>query len=121
MAYPVAENHLLEAEGQLGRRLPTALRARLLANNGGEIAADGEAWQLFPVKDPSDRRTARKTANHLLVETRVARKWAGFPADAIAVAANGTGDKLILRAGQDQLERWDHETREVEPVLELAL
>lgn len=121
MAYPVAEAHLLAAEHQLGRRLPAPLRARLLADNGGEIAADGEVWQLFPVWDPTDRRTARKTANHLLVETGVAKQWSGFPTDAIAVAANATGDKLILRTGRDELERWDHETGEIGPVTALAL
>jgi len=57
MAYPVAETHLLEAERLPGRRLPEAMRTRLLASNGGKITADGDTWQLFPVRDPSDRPT----------------------------------------------------------------
>ena len=75
----------------------------------------------LPVWDPTDRRTARRTANHLLLETSQARRWAGFPEGAVAVARNGSGDVLVLRAGSDVIEVWWHETREVTEAVGLAL
>jgi hypothetical protein len=114
MAYPVSEAHLREAEARLGRSLPPALRARLLRDNGGAVECDGEEWQLFPVWDPTDRRTMRKTASHLVAETqRAASRWARFPVGAMAIAENGSGDLLVLRSGSDQVEMWLHETGQV--------
>jgi hypothetical protein len=121
IAYPVDSARVQEAEAQLGRRLPASLSARLQADNGGEVTWGGEAWQLFPVWDPTDRRTTRKTANHLVLETMQARRWAGFPGGAVAVAANGSGDLLVLRAGRDVIEVWRHDTREVTEAIGLAL
>lgn len=122
MAYPTDEARLREAEAQLGWSLPAPLRERLLRDNGGSIRCDGDEWQLFPVWDPTDRRTMRKTAKHLVAETRQAvTGWAGFPPDAIAIAANGSGDLLILRRGSDVIELWLHETREVLPASDLEL
>ena len=53
-------------------------------------------WQLHPVFDDSDRKRMGRTANHLVRETAVARGWSGFPAEAIAIGANGSGDRLVL-------------------------
>jgi hypothetical protein len=122
MAYPVDEAHLRRTEADLGRSLPAALRARLLRDNGGSVWCEGDEWQLLPVWDPTDRRTMRKTANHVVAETRQAvTRWARFPRDAIAVADNGTGDLLILRGRSDVAEIWRHETGEVVPAADLEL
>jgi hypothetical protein len=121
MAYPVDEARLREAEALLGRALPHALKARLLRDNGGSVECDGDGWELFPVWDPTDRRTMRKTANHLVAETRQARQWERFPRDAVAVASNGTGDLLIVRAGNDSVEIWRHDTGEVVAASDLEL
>jgi hypothetical protein len=53
------------------------------------------------------------TANHIVAETKEARRWRTFPAGAIALANNGFGDLLILRAGRETPEVWLHETGEV--------
>ncbi len=111
MAYPVDGETIVAAERELGRTLPDAIRARLAADNGGEIRAAGRVWQLHPVWDPTDRRTMRKTANNILVETQAAQSWAGFPEGAVAIASDGSGDLLILPAGEDNVRLWDHETR----------
>lgn len=116
MAFPVESRHIDAAEQELGRKLPEALRARLLRNNGGELEGEDEDWQLHPVWDPSDRKRMARTANHVVRETKYARQEAsGFPPDAIAIAENGCGDLLVLRPGRDELERWDHETRTCGP------
>ncbi len=41
---------------------------------------------------------------------------AGFPANGVAIAANGGGDFLIIQPGSDDIEFWDHETGQTEPV-----
>jgi hypothetical protein len=99
------------AEKELGRQLPSTLRSRLLGDNGGDIRAAGREWQLHPVWDPTDRRTMRKTANNIAVETQAARAFPGFPEGALAIAADGTGDRLVLLPGAEDLVLWDHETR----------
>ena len=115
MPFPVEAKHIEAAEQELRRTLPEALRARLRRDNGGELEGDDEDWQLHPVWDPSDRKRMARTANHVLRETRSARGTPGFPPEAIAIAANGCGDFLVLRPGQDTLERWDHETQSCSP------
>jgi hypothetical protein len=116
MPFPVEMAKIHEAERQLGRTLPMELRVRLRRENGGQIGAAGDSWQLFPVFDTGDRRRIARTANHIVRETQAAREWIGFPEDAIAIAENGSGDLLILRAGSDEIESWDHETGESEAV-----
>ena len=116
MPFPVEVALIQEAERQLGRKLPMDLRVRLHRENGGGLQAAGDVWQLFPVFDPSDRKRITRTANHIVCETQAARRWSGFPEDAIAIGANGGGDLLIIQAGSDDIEFWDHETGESEPV-----
>ena len=116
MPFPVTEDRVAAAEAELGRRLPESLRGHLLQSNGGEVEAAGDVWQLHPVWDPSDRKRAGRTANHIVGETARAREWPGFPGGAISVAANGSGDHLILESGGDAFALWDHETGTVEPI-----
>ncbi|MBI3181868.1 MAG: SMI1/KNR4 family protein [Myxococcales bacterium] len=111
---PAAEELLLAAEHQLGRRLPEKFRARLLRENGGEVRARGEAWTLYPVFDPSDAQSAKRTAGHLVQATEMAREWRGFPQGAVAIAENGDGDYLVLRGAEVDL--WDSHSGETIPV-----
>lgn len=115
------ESRVRDAEALLGRALPAALRARLLRDNGGEVECDGAAWRLFAVWDPTDRRTARKTASHVVAETRAAAAWRGFPPGAIAIAEDGSGDLLVVPAGTDTIAIWQHETGELVPADDLVL
>jgi hypothetical protein len=116
MPFPVEVALIHGAERQLGRKLPMDLRVRLHRENGGGIRAAGDVWQLSPVFDSSDRRRITRTANHIVRETRSARKRAGFPANAIAIAENGGGDLIIIAEASDEIEFWDHETGETKPV-----
>lgn len=120
MPFPASEEHIAQEEAKLIRRLPEPLRSRLSRNNGGEIACLDpdwdEWWRLYPVWDPTDRRTVGRTANNIVRETESLRRELGgiFP-EAIAVGANDGGDHLIVRAGCTEIEIWDHETGEVVP------
>ena len=116
MPFPVDESRILEAEKQLGRRLPSGLRAHLLRSDGGEIEVAGDTWTLHPVRDPTDRKRMVRTINHIVRQTQQARAWHNFPPGAICIATNAYGDHLIVRAGSDEIELWDHETGECSPV-----
>lgn len=114
--YPVDEAAVCAMEERLGRRLPRLLRHRLMRDNGGEVAVLGDDWQLHPVWDPTDRRRMKRTTYHILRETEVARASERFPPDAISIAANDMGDRLVVRGGTDQVELWLHDTGETRPV-----
>lgn len=116
MPFPVEMTLIHQAERQLGRTLPMDLRVRLHRDNGGDVRAAGDAWRLFPVFDSGDRQRTTRTANDIVREARSARERSGFPEDAIAIAENGGGDYLILRAGSEEVKLWDHGTGETEPV-----
>jgi len=87
---------------------------RLERDNGGEINAANDTWQLYPVFDDGDRKRIARTSNHVVRETIAAREWRGFPQDAVAIADNGTGDRLVLlREGprfSESIHLWDHES-----------
>ena len=116
MPFPAEEERIEAAEAELGRRLPPPVRERLRRDNGGEVSVGGEPWQLHPVFDDADRRRAARTASHVVHETAEARGWDGFPPDAVAIASDGTGDRLIVAAGSDDVARWSHEDAATEPV-----
>lgn len=122
MAFPTTEARLEAAERELGARLPNVYRMRLIARNGGELSTDDDDWQVFPVFDPTDRRTLSRSANHIVLETRNARTWQGFPAEAVAIASNGAGDFLVLLPARTsglldpQVHVWNHETGQCQPV-----
>ena len=124
MGLPTTEEYVAAAERALGRTLPAWLRARLMRENGGTVAAGGEYWELHCVLDTRDRRHATRSASHIVRETAVARGWEGFPADAVAIAHNGGGDRLVLLPDVDDekafdllVYRWQHDSDdEPEPV-----
>jgi len=120
MAFPGTDEILRRAEQELGLVLPPFYRTRPLRENGGEVEAADDTWQLFPVQDMSDRKRLSRTANHVVRETAEARTWPRFPAAAVAIAANGSGNYLILQpaAGKlgDTVFLWDHEMGTASPV-----
>jgi hypothetical protein len=121
MAFPTTEIHVAAAEQELGVKLPREYRERLMARNGGELSTADDDWQVFPVFDASNRKTAGRSAGHIVVEALGARAWEGFPKGAVAIAANGTGDLLVLvpldSSGRlnPQVQVWSHETRKCKP------
>jgi len=112
MAFPVAEQRIVEAESGLGRRLPQDFRARLMRENGGEIVVEDDDWMIHPVWDPTNRKTMGRTASHILTETESARSWSSFPKDGISLASDGCGNRLIVRGSGDELFAWQHSTGE---------
>lgn len=116
MPFPIDEKYILQTEQQLGLTFPPCFKAKMIEMNGGEVVADDDLWQLFPFFDQADKKRIKRTCNHIIVETKQAQQWGGFPIDAIAIASNGSGDLLIFKKIENvqQLEttiyRWSHET-----------
>ena len=113
---------MLQTQAKLGRVLPHGYVARMCRQNGGEVNAGQDVWELFPIFDGSDRKRLSRTCNDIVRETERARKRPDFPPAAIAIGANGSGDLLILLPDSDG-ERyadavywWDHETGAIEQV-----
>jgi hypothetical protein len=94
--FPTTERFVARAETELQCKLPLEYRTWALANNGGELSAADDDWQVFPVFDDSDRKKAARSASHIVRETAMARGWRGFPAEGVAFAANGEGDLLVF-------------------------
>ena len=117
MGLPTSEAAVREAEQQLGRTLPAALRERLLRDNGGDVLVciegeEDEEWQLHPVWDASDRETMRRSSNHIVAEQESARAYPDFPDGAISIAQYD-GDQLVLLPDDDVPRLWLHETGDV--------
>jgi len=122
MPFDLAESFIHEAERELGAKLPVSYTAAMAQANGGEVEVLDDVWQLHPIADTSDRKRLARTANHVIRETESLRGWARFPAGALAIAANGSGDQLVFLRGATSFESavhlWSHETGELEQVAE---
>jgi hypothetical protein len=118
MAFPGNEELVAAAEAALGRTLPEVHRSRLIRENGGEVRAQREDWSLYPVWDPTNRKTMGRTANHIIRENEALRRdWPDvLPEGFVAIADNDGGDLLVLPPTDDVVLFWDHETAAMTPV-----
>jgi hypothetical protein len=122
MPFPINLDQVRHTEIEIGVSLPSAYVAQMLTRNGGTVEAAGDDWDLYPIRDASDRKRLARTCNHILRETKEAAKWDGFPEGALAIAGNGCGDHLVFMRNPDgrsfdaAVYIWDHETGETEPI-----
>jgi len=114
MPFNLAEQFITAAEEELGAPLPHSYRQAMMASNGGEVAAYDDVWNLHPILDKSDLKRLSRSCNDILRETRMMGDWPDWPANAVAIADNSTGDKLLfLRVGrlyQQEVYVWLHDT-----------
>lgn len=108
MPFPVEGRFIRATEEKLGVKFPLSFLVRMQSDNGGEISAGGETWHLHPFFDNSDKKRLIRTCNDIARETESRRKLEWFPKDGVAIADNGTGDKLIFRANADSPPRLDN-------------
>ena len=119
MPFPVDSVFIDRAVEKLGIRLPLSYIACMQRSNGGEVEAADDVWQLYPIFDDSDKTRIRRTCNDIVRETKLAREWPDFPPNGVAIADNGSGDKLVFVPNDfaDRLAEvvywWDHETGEL--------
>jgi hypothetical protein len=114
MPFNLSERFISAAEEKLGAALPHSYRQAMMASNGGEVAAYDDVWNLHPVLDSSDRKGLSRSCNDIHHETCLMRDWPGWPENAVAIAGNSTGDRLLfLREGQlyqPTVYVWLHDT-----------
>lgn len=86
--------------------------------NGGTVEVDGDTWELFPIRDQSNRKLLARTAGHVLRETKAAREWPKYHENALAIASDGGGNLLVMfqeGAGfEPQIFIWNHEDGSLE-------
>ena len=118
MPFPIQEEYVQQTEEKINCRLPHYFREKLKVENGGTIHVLGDSWEIYPIYDSSDKNRIKRTCNNLITETEAARKWYGFPDEAIAIGENGSGDRLVLiRQSRskygEEVFAWNHETLEL--------
>ncbi|WP_420574357.1 SMI1/KNR4 family protein [Kordia sp.] len=121
MPFPVEEKYILQVESQLNIIFPTEFKKRMMRLNGGECIIEESEFKLYPFFDTSDRKRISRTCNHIVLETRNAREWKGFPENAIAIGSDGSGDQLILMHDgngvlSEEIYLWNHEERFVKKI-----
>src|SRR3954464_13555278 len=123
MPFPVDSKFIRDTEVKLSMTFPSTFVGRMSSNNGGSVDAGDATWELFPFRDSSDRKRIARTCNDIVLETNRMKKWPSFPAGAVAIASNGTGDQLIFLPEEGSgselapaVYRWDHETGDAEKV-----
>lgn len=123
MPFPINQQYIVAAEQVLNLTFPTSFKNKMMIENGGELFLAEDDWQIFPFFDESDQKRKIRTYNHIVHETKLARKWQGFPEQAVAFAHNSYGDYLIFLPkafNQSVLAEsifiWFHETNEIEQI-----
>lgn len=123
MSFPIDELHIVEAENALGVKFPSRFKEKMKRENGREVEIGNDAYTLYPFFDKTDIKRIKRTANHIVLETKNAREWNNFPSNGIAIGDNGSGDKLVLLPDgnsptnlSDQIYIWSHETGELNVV-----
>ena len=129
MPFPLEYKFISVAEEQLGFKFPEKYKAKMQIENGGEFAIslsdedeyedgdDIEVWWLFPFQDTSDVKRIKRTIEHLVAEHKSTCELEDFPANSVAIAHNGDGDYLLMRADEDsqlgeEIYLWRHEDNE---------
>ncbi|MGI3062584.1 SMI1/KNR4 family protein [Vibrio alginolyticus] len=117
MAFNLTEEQLVNTEVELGARLPHDYRESMKANNGGEATTEEDDWELYPIKDNSDRKRLARTCNNIIAETKACFGLGNFPHHALAIASNGLGDQMVFLKESEQFMPevyvWLHETGEI--------
>ncbi len=117
MPFPAQVAQIDQEQERVGRVFPSGLRERLLVSNGGSLFVGDEEWTLFPVWDPTTKRSAARSSGHIARETSALYEGlAGvLMPGLIAVAENGDGDYLMLD-GSAHPRIWRHETNSLDQV-----
>ncbi|HGF5057829.1 TPA: SMI1/KNR4 family protein [Vibrio parahaemolyticus] len=118
MAFNLSEEQLVNTEVELGAVLPHDYRESMKIENGGEVTTEEDDWELYPIKDNSDRKRLSRTCNHIIEETRSCFGFGNFPYNALAIAGNGLGDQMVFLKESAQFKPevyiWLHETGETQ-------
>jgi len=96
MAFDISEKYIAEAEKILHCSLPSSYKSIMRDNNGGTVEIDGEFWELFPIRDSSNKKRLARSCNDIITETNSYSKYTNFPENSLAIASDGSGNLLIF-------------------------
>jgi hypothetical protein len=120
MPFDLDVRFIAAAEEKLGASLPNSYKEAMQTSNGGAVLAFDDVWHLYPILDTSDSKRLKRSCNDILYETNLMHSWAGWPKNALAIASNGTGDRLVLLKENQLYDPavyvWLHDTGELVPV-----
>lgn len=118
MSFNLSEDQLLKTEQELGAKLPFDYREAMKLENGGEATTEEDDWELYPIKDTSDRKRLSRSCNHIIHETESCKGFGNFPDNLLAIAGNGLGDQMVLMRDKEYFKNtvflWLHETGELQ-------
>ena len=101
MPFPVEPKYIQAAEQSLGIQLPPRFKARLSAENGGEILLEPDnedsSCTLLPVFDTSDKKRLRHTCNHIAKDWRQSMRRLPAPIARISATARRSHLPLVER------------------------
>ena len=127
MPFPLEYKFISATEEQLGFKFPEQYKAKMQIDNGGEFGINLfdedddddniEGWFLFPFQDTTDIKRIKRTMGHLIEENKSNRRMEHFPANSVAIAHNGAGDYLLMRANEnsqlgEEIYLWRHDDSE---------
>ncbi|MFB2685686.1 SMI1/KNR4 family protein [Shewanella mangrovisoli] len=116
--FDLSEEQLALTEQELGATLPREYREAMKLDNGGEAVTAEDDWELYPIKDTSDRKRVSRTCNHILYETESCKGFGHFLDNAVAIAGNGLGDQMVFIKESGRIlgtvYLWFHETGELQ-------
>lgn len=123
MPFPIEEKYILETESELNVVFPIEFKNRMIQLNGGELVIKKHEFELYPFFDKSDRKRISRTCNHIVLETKSAHEWTGFPKNSIAIGTDGFGNQIILSHNgngilTDEIYFWNHEEGSIEKIAE---
>ena len=115
---PVDERFIVEAEEQLSVTFPESYKCRMMSANGGPIKIKRSHYMLYPIFDKTDRKSIRRTAESIQVESPRSSKLSDFPPDAQdrrrRWSLRQRGLLVVLQNGQTSKScRGRHRTRRV--------
>lgn len=118
MPFNITESEILKTEKELSASLPKEYREAMKQDNGGEGLIKEYDWEFYPIRDTTDKKRISRTCYHIIKETESCHDFGYFPENALAIAGNGIGDRMVLiKNGEkfsDRVYIWLHETGELE-------
>ncbi len=118
MPFDLPDEQLAQTEKLLDAKLPHEYSEAMKIDNGGEASTEEDHWELYPIKDSSDRKRISRTCNHIISETESCKGFGNFPENAISIASNGLGDQMVFLKENNLYKNtvylWLHETGELQ-------
>jgi hypothetical protein len=114
MPFDLSESWLERTEQLLGASFPESYRQAILVRNRGKRDADGELWELIPIRDARSEQRASWSSEDVLAWTDQFRLWRTWPKGGVSIARNGAGDALLFLKEHERIcpevYVWRHET-----------